>query len=408
MTNETQENSGEREVKHPWLAVLLSKMIPGAGQIYAGAKARGILFIVLTIVLLLFIAFALCGFLFIKDAAASRTFAAMTFAAFFVMLIFGIYNLFDAYRIAKRHNAGHVQTDADAGHRKSWLAAFLSALFPGIGQFYNGQVIKGIAFIVLVFIAWALKAFFAPLFIVAVLVYVLVIKDAFDSAETLNGSNDRFFRQRRAVVLLIVIMIGMQETPFAVLIKNNILEAFKIPSGTMYPTLKIGDHFLLAKSRPFFTSPQRGDIVVFPYPENPTKNFVKRVIGLGGDKIQIVNGEMYINDQMIPSKKLDLREESDGLWLNTIGPPIVYEERIGDAVYCVQYLRDKSTTNAGPWLVPQDSVFVMGDNRDNSQDSRVWGPVKSDTVKGKALKIYWSWDRGANKVRWERIGETIH
>lgn len=176
----------------------------------------------------------------------------------------------------------------------------------------------------------------------------------------------------------------------------------------MYPALKIGDHFLLGKSRPFFASLRRGDIVVFPYPVNPEKNFVKRVIGLGGDKIQIINGELYINEQLVPSKKLDIQKEDGQLWLNTTGPPIVYEERIGNVTYRVQYLHDKSTTNGGPWLVPQDAVFVMGDNRDNSQDSRVWGTVPQNTIKGKALKIYWSWDSEAAKVRWERIGEKIY
>jgi signal peptidase I len=88
--------------------------------------------------------------------------------------------------------------------------------------------------------------------------------------------------------------------------------------------------------------------------------------------------------------------------------PVVYEEQIGDATYQVQYLHDKSMENGGPWQVPQDAVFVMGDNRDNSRDSRMFGTVPRDTVKGKVLKIYWSWDRETGTVRWERIGMMIH
>ena len=200
------------------------------------------------------------------------------------MLVLSIYVLFDAYKIAKRYNAEHVQTVADTGQRKPWLAAFLSSLFPGIGQFYNRQVLKGIAFIAVTVAAFILQAVFAPLFIFVLLVYLIGIKDAFDSAEALNGSGDRFFRQERAIVLLIVVIFSLQAIPFAEIIKDHVIKAFKMPSGSMYPTLKIGDHFLIGKTKSFRVSLKRGDVVVFPYPVNPEKNFVKRVIGLGATK----------------------------------------------------------------------------------------------------------------------------
>jgi signal peptidase I len=249
--------------------------------------------------------------------------------------------------------------------------------------------------------------FFLPLIIVGLLVYVFGIKDAYDSAEKINDSSGRFFRQDKTILLFVLIMLGLQSIPYSKFIKENFVEAFKMPSGSMLPTMTIGDHFLIGKSRPFFTSLQRGDIVVFPFPEDPSKKFVKRVIGLGGDKLQIINGELYINDTQVASRPLGVEPQNESPSLKGYGPHALYEERNGDAVYRVQYLRDRSTVNGGPWLVPQDAVFVMGDNRDNSQDSRVWGPVQSSTIKGKALKIYWSWDRGARKVRWERIGEII-
>lgn len=394
--------------KDPWLAVLLSWVFPGAGQIYGNAKGRGIFFISLIIALYVAMVFGLFGFLLTEGVQRARAYLKIVPAGMVVMFVVRIYVLFDAYKITKRRNPDDAQTPAVAGYRKPWLAAFLSAIIPGIGQFYNRQIIKGIVLLAAMFGIAVFEEDFTPLIILGLLVYVFGIKDAFDSAEAANGSSDRFFQQEKAIVLFIVIMFSLQAIPLAMIIRENVLEAFKIPSGGMYPTLKIGDHFLVGKSKPFFTSLQRGDIVVFPYPKDPEKNFVQRVIGLGGDKIQIINGELHINEKLVLSKKLDIQEEDDHLSMNPFGAPVVYEERNGDAAYRVQYYRDQSAINGGPWVVPQDAVFVMGDNRDNSMDSRIWGTVPRSTVKGKALKIYWSWDSEDIKVRWERIGETIY
>ncbi len=394
--------------KDPWLAVLLSKVFPGAGQVYGGEKARGVFFISLTIVLYSAMVLGALAFLISENAQNARTYAVIVPTAMLVMFALSIYVLFDAYKVTKRRNPDTPQTAAVAGYRKAWLAAFLSSIIPGVGQFYNRNVIKGVVLLAAAITIGVFEDHYASLIIISLLVYVFGIKDAFDSAEALNGSNDRFFRQEKTVVLFMVIMFSLQAITYGRIIKENIIETFKIPSGAMYPTLMIGDHFLLGKLRPFFTSLKRGDIVVFPYPKNPKKNFVKRVIGLGGDKIQIIKGEFYINNHLIPATLIGIHESDEQPPSKAYGTPKVYEERIGDAAYRVQYLREKSETNDGPWLVPEDAVFVMGDNRDNSQDSRVWGTVPQNTIKGKALKIYWSWDSEAAKVRWERIGEKIY
>ena len=104
-----------------------------------------------------------------------------------------------------------------------------------------------------------------------------------------------------------------------------------------------------------------------------------------------------MNDQMVPAKFLGVAEDGDQQQIAGYGPPAVYEEQIGNRSYRVQYLRDRAKLNGGPWLVPQDAVFVMGDNRDNSRDSRYWGPVPRNTIIGKAMKLYWSWDRADTK-----------
>jgi len=185
----------------------------------------------------------------------------------------------------------------------------------------------------------------------------------------------------------------------ALFIRTFIVQAFKIPSSSMEPTLQVGDHLLVNKfiygiKIPFmdtkyfqFRKPQRGDIVVFIYPKDRSKDFIKRVLGTEGEKIEIVRNKIYINDQLI-----------DDPWGH-------YDERNP----AVKYLQPME--RFGPVVVPKGSFFVLGDNRDNSQDSRFWGYVNFSEVKGKAFIIYFSWDRYAQnllgKIRWVRFGKLI-
>jgi signal peptidase I len=208
----------------------------------------------------------------------------------------------------------------------------------------------------------------------------------------------------------------------ALFIRQFVVEAFKIPSGSMIPTLTIGDHLLVNKfiygpripftDNRFFSGaePKRGEIIVFKFPEDESKNFIKRVVGVPGDKIEIRKGILLINDQPVPVMELKNVGDKDAgsvqasLW----GKPRVLEESLGSVTHRIQYLRDQSGYDFGPVLVPKESVFVMGDNRDNSQDSRVWKFVKYDKILGKALIIYWSWDGNDGRwLRWERIGNLI-
>lgn len=205
----------------------------------------------------------------------------------------------------------------------------------------------------------------------------------------------------------------------ALFIRQFVVEAFKIPSGSMIPTLTIGDHLLVNKfiygpripftdSRIFsWKEPKRGDIIVFKYPENEDKNFIKRVVGVSGDKVQIINGKLFLNDQPVsltPEGTAAEAGQKSGIEGRS---PRLFDEQLGTVTHRIQYLVDQSQKNEGPWLVPKESVFVMGDNRDNSQDSRFWGFVKYNKILGRALIIYWSWDGEDRWVRWERIGSLI-
>lgn len=206
----------------------------------------------------------------------------------------------------------------------------------------------------------------------------------------------------------------------ALFIRQFVVEAFKIPSGSMIPTLTIGDHLLVNKfiygpRIPFtdtriFTwkEPKRGEIIVFKYPENESKNFIKRIVGLPGDKIEIKKGILFINDQPVPIiAEGPLEEKEQGAGSPYYEKPRLFKEQLGSVKHDIIYLRDQSGYDFGPKLVPAESVFVMGDNRDNSQDSRVWGFVKFEKILGRALIIYWSWDGDGRWVRWERLGKLI-
>ena len=190
-----------------------------------------------------------------------------------------------------------------------------------------------------------------------------------------------------AILLAIVI---------AFFIRTFVIQAYKIPSGSMKPTLLIGDHILVSKFNygvrlPLFRStlipvgtPKRGDIVVFIYPEDRSKDFIKRLIGLPGDVIEIRNKNILLNG--LP-------------WSDTHG--VYVDDRIIPGAV-------QPRDNFGPVTVPEGSLFVMGDNRDESYDSRFWGFVPMKDILGKALIIYWSWNQENSGVRLGRIGSILH
>ena len=228
------------------------------------------------------------------------------------------------------------------------------------------------------------------------------------------------FREYTEAIVIAVLL--------ALLIRAFVVQAFKIPSGSMKETLLIGDHILVNKfiygtKIPFtdsrlliFRPPRREDVIVFSFPKNKEKeectsffknmsfrignavsslnpvylfkddcrDFIKRVIGVGGDKIEIKNKIVYVND--VP-----------------LTEPYTVHKDSG--------IEDSQRDNFGPFTVPRNSFFVMGDNRDQSYDSRFWGVVDMSEIKGKAFIMYWSWNTNGgffSKVRWNRLGKLIN
>jgi len=195
------------------------------------------------------------------------------------------------------------------------------------------------------------------------------------------------FREYAEALIIAVIL--------ALFIRTFVVQAFKIPSGSMIPTLNIGDHILVNKfifgtKIPFtdmilipFSQPHRGDIIVFKYPEDENKDFIKRVVGLPGDTLEVRNKIVYINGKAL--------SETYAYYSDAAIFPRGTQPR----------------DNMAPVMIPHDSYFMMGDNRDHSLDSRFWGFVKLNKIKGKAFIIYWSWDGLNQGVRWNRIGMWI-
>ncbi|TWI77288.1 signal peptidase I [Desulfobotulus alkaliphilus] len=182
----------------------------------------------------------------------------------------------------------------------------------------------------------------------------------------------------------------------ALMIRTFAVQAFKIPSGSMLETLQIGDHILVNKlayglNVPFFGEavlggkmPGHGDVIVFAYPEDSSKDFIKRVVGVEGDVIEIRDKQLYRNGEAV-------RDESYAGYID----PNIYRRELSP--------RD----NMGPVRVPEGKLFTMGDNRDSSSDSRFWGYVDIRELKGRAFMIYWSWDGERMRPRWDRLGNFI-
>lgn len=210
----------------------------------------------------------------------------------------------------------------------------------------------------------------------------------------------------------------------ALLIRTFVFQPFKIPSGSMIPTLLVGDHLLVNKfiygTKIPFTDKvifpiekiKRGDVIVFTYPNtehDPSKNgiyYIKRVVGVPGDRIDLDGRQLVINGQKVPLEFTgSYVDERNGEQFDEYG------EDLFGYKHTAIFRKGRESTNKGSFIpvsvVPEGYVFVMGDNRDNSQDSRFWGFVPVENIAGKAFLIHWSWDFDSpdiqNKVRWNRI-----
>ena len=273
--------------------------------------------------------------------------------------------------------------------RKWWLAGLLSLFYPGLGQIYNGQAAKGILFIALPFSFVPVLLFFLEqekILVLLVLLgsgiviyYLAALGDAVCAALRSGGQYALKKYNKWYVYLGIVVLAFFLNNAINGYVKNHWRQAFKIPSTSNAPTLLVGDHILVDRTKAA-RNPNQGDLVVFEFPEDPSKMFIKRVVAIGGDTVEIKNKELFVNNEKVTE------------------PYVIH--------------KDTKTKPArdfyGPVVVPENTCFVMGDNRDHSYDSRFFGFVDLEKIQGAAKFIYWSWDNENHSVRWNRIGLRVY
>jgi len=181
--------------------------------------------------------------------------------------------------------------------------------------------------------------------------------------------------------LIVIVMVVL-------LIRVFVAQAYNIPSGSMKPTLLVGDFILVNKLVYRFSEPQKGDIVVFKYPIDSNIDFIKRIVALPGEQVEVKNNQVFINGKPLPLTEVG-RGEENGV------RKFIYEEVMPEGIkHKVQFYEDFpfSKRDFGPVVVPPNHYFVMGDNRDNSEDSRYWGFLSRENIVGKAFVIYFSGD----------------
>lgn len=343
--------------KEPWLAVNLSTLIPGIGQIYAGQKIRGWLFI-FSYFLLIILGLGLL--------VTSKLYIGIV--CFVAAIIIYFWNLFDAYQCAKRANSSDFETWR-RGNKDPWLAVFLSRIILGLGHLYINKTLVGFVLVFITVVSYFVTSdspISGLLTLVSLLASPFILYHAYIKTPVQRNTS-------RRSILITAIILAFAPIILAVLstlsIRTFIAEARWIPSEAMVPTLQKNDRLVIDKLSYHFAAPQRGDIIVFSPTETIKKDnpnlkdaFIKRIIGLPGEKVEVKAGKVYISDSPL--------EEN--------------------------YIKSPPQYQYGPVTVTQNSYFVLGDNRNNSYDSHFWGFVPRKNIIGRASEIFFPLERAGS------------
>lgn len=301
--------------------------------------------------------------------------------------------------------------------RRPLIAASLSTALPGLGQLYNGDINKAnyffLAFLAITLGALPFAVLYPPIFqaidavllipIAYLLLWSIAVIHAFVSARKKTNYITKSW-QGLGTYLLIFLIFQVVVTPLlSQYIKANFVESFKIPSGSMEPNLYRGDMLFVDKRYNCAgcqTPIQRGDVSVFIYPNDRTSFFIKRVIGLPNDYIKIQGGEVYINNQLLTHNRYQHS-------LHTQKADTVLVEKYGQQAWNIIWKHDKTAPPDGEYQVPAGHIFVLGDNRAASNDSRAFGMVPMSDVIGKAKFVWMSINYDTGQINWNRLGHII-
>jgi signal peptidase I len=281
---------------------------------------------------------------------------------------------------------------------RRWTAVLLSLDAPGLGHLaigYPGRMVAWYSCIVAILavtVVGTLRG--APATILLALVVALVLRLAAAVHTLLLDRPPTLPRPRHVVIMVVGFSLFWHILAFN--LRSHVMEAFQIPTSSTYPTLLVGDHVYVSKLDRGYG---RGDLVVFRFPMDPKTKYVKRIVGVAGDEIQIRDGVLIVNGTPTPRTRTSYPcALADG------GSCVIWEEELAGHHY--QVAHDFSVADFGPVIVEPGQVFVMGDNRENSSDSRVWGGVKLELMVGKVIGIWWS-KVPHGDVRWERLNLRV-
>ena len=295
--------------------------------------------------------------------------------------------------------------------RHTWIAVMLSLILPGLGQIYCGRLAKGLVFTVLNVLPVFLIIDILLLGNRAVLVLVVIgllafggiiqlisIIDSIYLAGSIGSNYELKEYNRWYVYFLLILLVSGGSAVGVSPHRGNLIEAFRVTSASVYPTIFPGDRILANKTIYRKIEPRRGDLVVCLNPEKRRQNSIKRVVAIAGDTVEMRDNQLYVNGQILQRQPLS-QTELEGFKINVRDPNFqgdVFYEINGSSRYKIFLAKtagDEKMRNFPEMTVPKYNCFVLGDNRNDSYDSRNYGPIPVATIKGRADWLYWPTSR---------------